>query len=601
MAGLLLWALPCAAQLTIGNDLHLMKGYGSISTGYSGSYGDSGQSSSALNFGGNGNFNGFFYNPAFVSFSLQPYYNQSRDNSSYLSTFDSSGVNFTGDILKQTNFPGSISYNKSYNSNGTFGNPGLPSFTTHGNTQGMGIAWSALLPGLPPLTATYSQGTGTSSIYGTKVESVSNTHIFGLRTSYKILGFPLNASYNRSSSDSKTPELLSNQQVFGSTSSADSYGISTSHSLPLQGSISASINRMSFQSNYLSGGNASTTDFQNASIVFRPLRKMAVTLNENYNDNLAGFINQSILTSGGVPHVEWGSGSHNLNLSAGAGYPLFRFLAVNGNVVHVSQSFAGKDYQATYVTGVVSGGYGRKLFGLIDWSVSMVDNATQAGNSAIGMMANADISHTVKRWNLSGSFNYAENVQTLLVMYTSSYYRYTAQVSHRFGKHVRWSGQFGDGHSVVNGAANSGSSNETLSSSLGVRWLSASATYSKMTGSSILTVNGLQDSPVLTPLLPVTEQILYGGSNYSFSLMGTPIKRFSIGGVYTKSASNTSQSLIHSANQTEGLGASLSYQMRKLGLRAGFSKASQSISAAGIKPNGVTSYYFGVNRHFRLF
>src|SRR6266568_6124784 len=130
LVGLMVVALPCAAQLMIGDKL-AMKMNGIASSGYSGSFGNESGSTHSLNIGGT--VSGFYYDPNFVSFNLLPYYNQSHDNSNYQSLSDSSGVTATANIAKESRFPGSISYTKSYNTSGTLGLADQPNFTTHGN------------------------------------------------------------------------------------------------------------------------------------------------------------------------------------------------------------------------------------------------------------------------------------------------------------------------------------------------------------------------------------------------------------------------------------------------------------------------------------
>src|SRR6202166_4301528 len=98
IAGLLvLLATPLAsAQLQIGDDFKMKVG-GLFTAGYQGVYGDSSQieSNHGLDFGLNGNINGSYYNPNFLSFNIVPYVNQSQANSNYQSITGASGVSAT--------------------------------------------------------------------------------------------------------------------------------------------------------------------------------------------------------------------------------------------------------------------------------------------------------------------------------------------------------------------------------------------------------------------------------------------------------------------------------------------------------------------------
>src|SRR5581483_6379553 len=140
---------------------------GTLSGGYSASYGNLISSSHGLNFGGTANLSGFYYNPSFLSFNIAPYYGQSRANSNYQSIFDSSGVNLSTSVFSGSHFPGSISYSKAYDSQGSFAIPGLPDYTTRGNSDTFGVTWSENLADEPSLSATFQTGGNQYSVVGT--------------------------------------------------------------------------------------------------------------------------------------------------------------------------------------------------------------------------------------------------------------------------------------------------------------------------------------------------------------------------------------------------------------------------------------------------
>ncbi len=196
--------IPLArAQVQIGDNLQ-MKAGGLLTVGYQGDYGNEVQSSHGLNFGLNGNVSGSYYNPNFLSFDFTPYYNQSQANSNFQSLTGASGFTGTANLFTGSHFPGSISYRDDYNSTGTFGLPGQPDFTTHGHGQGFGIGWSALIPGLPTLSTSYSQGSGSGTVYGTDQETGADTKLFNVRSTYAIEGFHLNGYYDHNLSTPST-------------------------------------------------------------------------------------------------------------------------------------------------------------------------------------------------------------------------------------------------------------------------------------------------------------------------------------------------------------------------------------------------------------
>src|SRR5208282_3203446 len=192
--GLVLLALPAAGQIRFGEfstDLN-----GTISAGYSGTYGNLIDSDHSLSIGGSGTMSGFYYNPNFVQLTVSPYMNQARDNSAYQSISNASGVNLTSQIFSSSHFPGAITYAKSYNSEGTFAVPGVANYTTHGDSSTFGINWAEIEPGLPTVSANFQRTSNQYSIYGSDDNGNSDSKSFGLRSSYTIKGFGLGAYFS---------------------------------------------------------------------------------------------------------------------------------------------------------------------------------------------------------------------------------------------------------------------------------------------------------------------------------------------------------------------------------------------------------------------
>ena len=179
LAVLVLAPALAQAQLRFGENTKLSAG-GLASFGYAGDYGDAIPSDHGLNFGFNGTVNGYYYNPSFVSFTANPYYDQSQANSDYQSITGAKGVDASANFFSGSHFPGSVNYHYDADSTGTFGLAGQPNFTTYGKGQGFGIGWAALLPGLPTLSVGYSQGDGHGTIYGTDQQTDSSQRTFNL-------------------------------------------------------------------------------------------------------------------------------------------------------------------------------------------------------------------------------------------------------------------------------------------------------------------------------------------------------------------------------------------------------------------------------------
>ena len=179
--------------------------------GISGDYGNLIDSDHSLSVGGTGTLSGYYYNPNFISFSISPFVNQSRDNSAYQSISNASGVNFAS--LGGSHFPGSVSYSKAYNSEGSFAIPGVANYTTHGNSDTFGINWAETLPDWPSLSASFQTGSNQYSIYGWDANGTTDSHSFGLRSSYLLSGFNLAAYFAAGGSHSDIPQVGYNARL----------------------------------------------------------------------------------------------------------------------------------------------------------------------------------------------------------------------------------------------------------------------------------------------------------------------------------------------------------------------------------------------------
>ena len=142
LAGLWWMALPTSAQIEMGGLNMALNG--NLGVGYSGSMADPGQAGHGNNLTGNVNFQGYYYNPNFISFSVLPTYGRSQDNAESQGIFDGGGVTASASIFGGSHFPGSVSFYDNKNSTGTFGIPGVAGLVTDNNSHGVGVSWSAL-------------------------------------------------------------------------------------------------------------------------------------------------------------------------------------------------------------------------------------------------------------------------------------------------------------------------------------------------------------------------------------------------------------------------------------------------------------------------
>jgi len=600
LAGLLL-ALPAAAQYQLG-DAQLSSLTGNIGAGYNGAYGTQTASSHSLDANGSASLSGFYFNPGFFSFNATPYYDQSRANSNYRSVGDSSGVTFGSSIFSGSHFPGSVSYSKAYNSAGTISLPGTPEITTHGNSDNLGIRWSENVPDLPELSAFFSDGHSNSSIYGISGMSNTTAKSAGVGSSYLLQGFHLNGNYLHTTTDGEVPPLLQSQTI-KTSSTGDSYSLGASHKLPFKGAASASYSHSDYSADTDSSRNSGTVNnvFSNAN--FNPTTKLAITGTVNYTDNLAGQLNEAILAAGGVgPAITTTSASHSLDLSTTTTYQLPYDVSVSGIVGRRQQVFLGETYNSYMFAGGASTSHA-VFKGLMTGMVQVGDFHSDAvgvskATNSLSLIATLNYARDFGATHFSGNFSYSQNQQTLLVSYLSSFYSYGAAVTRRIDR-LRWSGTFTGTHSGIPQYAGTTSNSEGFSTSLGSRHVTGSASYSRSNGNGVLTPLGVTPSPVPSPLL--TQEILYGGKTYSFSVGSSPIARLIITGSYSVSRGNTTSPTLASTYNTKSANALVQYRFRQMGFTGGYSRLIQGFNTTGGPPFDSSSFFVGVNRWFNFF
>lgn len=602
---LLLAAAPASyAQVQVGDDLR-MNMNGLLTGGYSANYGDAVPSSHGLDFGGSTQLNGSYYDPNFLSFTATPYYNQSRADSSFQSLTDASGIDGNANFFTGSRFPGFASYHYDRNSTGTYGLAGMPNFTTIGTSQGFGVGWSALLPEWPTFSVSYSQGSGNGTLYGTTDESNSSTKTLNIHSSYQLAGWRLNGNYQYIDINSTVPSFLSGEE--GNDfyhSSGNGFGVNAMHNLPWHGAVSLAYSRTDYSgdSGYTltqeTGNSNYTTDQQTALISFQPTLKLSMFVNESYTDNLSGYVYQTIINNGGgTPFSQLDSHSDSVTLSSGVTYNFTRHLYGLAQMTYFDQTYLGRNYNGSYFLATV--GYGKRILDTFTVSGSVVESTNKFTDNALGFIGNVNAFRHFGLWEASASFMYAQNVQTLLVTYTTSYYNYNGNLHRRLGRGTQWTGAFNGNHSGFSQNAGTVNESEAFSMSLALRRITATGMYTQYHGQAILTTAGIQ--PITTPGLLIPGLILYNGKSYGGGIGLMPIPRLSISGNYAHATSNTLSATAPSSNTTEIFYGQLQYRLRQITALAGYTKFTQGISATGLAASSNYSYFAGVTRSFNFF
>ena len=601
---LLLLAMPAAAQVSIGDNLSLNLS-GNLSFGYSDSYGESISSGHGVGVGGQGQLTGSYYNPNFLSFRLQPYYNRSQSNSESQSITDSSGFLGQVDLFRGSHFPGSVFFGKNFDGSGQFGVPGIAGITTHGGGRSYGFTWSELLPGLPSLTASYSSNSEHSEIFGTHDENQSTVHVFSLQSLYTIDGFHLNGNFMRQSQDASFPELFGQGAATLSNYTANILTVQATHKIPLHGEWNGQVNHSTFGGDSLSGQQTSNNDgssnLYNTGVTVNPFPKLSLAFNTNYNSNVYATLQQQILQAGGVGfqnHQDWSTSA--LSMNAFAFYTLTSHIAVTGNWGRQTLYLPEGDRTVSRYGGNVNFNYAQNFLGSFNFSVGAVDMANEQGNQGGGLNANINYSRRINGWELGAGFNYAQYVQTLLATYTTSNYKYDAAVRRRFKEGLYWTGSFFGNHSGLTQHEGISNRAEGFNTSILYRRYSLNATYNQSGGTSILTTQGLVPVPGGVPAPLVPQLFDYNGRGYGFGATAI-VKR----AVWTISYSRSNGSALggNSAStfDTKSVNARLQYRLRKVYLNAGFTHFQQHVGLLGSTPINYNTFFVGFSRWFNVF
>jgi hypothetical protein len=599
-AGLLLLAGPVAAQVKLGEFSNTANG--TISSGYTADYGNETSSDHGWTVGGTGNFNGSFYNPNFLNYAASLYLNQSRANSAFQSISDSSGFSFSSNIFGGSKFPGAVSFSKGYNSEGNYGLPGVSDYVTHGNNDEVGISWSLDLPNKPTLTAGYQMGNDNYSVYGANTEGNSAFHSLNVRSNYDLAGLNLTGFYNNGGSHSEIPQLISGSTNSQVQSDSNGFGFGLSHKLPLQGSVSASVNRSNWNTNYQGVSSVGTVDTANMFSSLHPTTKLSLSGSVEYSDNLAGELIEAVVSQGAAPPSTLGNQtSYSLDSQASAAYTPAIDLQSTLFVERRMQFFGGETYAVNSYGGSLA--FTHRLHGgIFSSTLTMSDNqSAQNGSDSLGFAATEHYSDEIGGWHIDESFSYAQNVQTLLVMYMNSSYNFSGNMRKRFGKLV-FSAGGGGSKTALTAQPGTSSSSQSYDASFGYsRWITANGSYAKSNGLALATGAGLTSAPVPTPVLPSDAFTLYGGSSYSWAVSSAPIRGLTMSTSYARSNSATSNTGIATTSQNEQYNAIIQYQVRKMGFTSGFARLEQGFGGSATQPEVLSSFYAGITRWFNFF
>src|SRR5215470_6658334 len=425
VAVLLIVSHPAAAQVTVGEDVK-MNLAGDLSAGYNGSYGTQG-SGHGFTLGGNASLNGFYYNPQFINFQVEPYYNRSQANSAFQSITDSSGVIASASLFSGSHFPGTVSFQKTYDSTGQFGVPGTTGLTTSGSQQALTLNWSALIPDWPTLQVLFIANGGNVSIPGAKGESHTNSKTIGLNSSYRVRGFQLSGHYGHGWNHSESPGFLVGEEGTDSGGGSNYFGGSVGHAIP-KGYWSLQATHSNFESDsrnpaFADSSSGSNTAL-NTSASFHLMPRLGLGVDADYQTNALGALEQQIVEAGGSNPFRYAQDGHSYGVHATAQYSFSHWIYATGSFSHRELTFLGQHNSYTQYGGGISTNFSKTLLRGLTFFVGANDTASKEGNDGAGMFANVNYDRRFSGWDVSSSFNYSQSVQTLFGIYTTSSYGY---------------------------------------------------------------------------------------------------------------------------------------------------------------------------------
>lgn len=595
--------LPAGAQLQVGDNVS-MKLNGNVSFGYNGDYSNVAGSDHSMSPSGNADLNGFYYSPGFLAFDVQPFYNQSRINSTYQSTFQSTGVTGSASIFSGSHFPGTVSYNKVYNGEGGFSVPGVGNLTTHGNSSNLALGWGIRIPDYPTVSFQFADGDNTSSVFGTNANTAFRTRMFGVVASDTWAGFNLGGGFHHNSSHALTPELLPGTTPETSDTSSNSFDVNATHKLPLHGTFSAGAGRSDI--NVESSGERynGTIDTASSGVDFEPIQNLNVGVSTQYTNNLEGNLYQPVITAGGiVPTALLNYSTHSLDINSHASYVVPSIhLTFGAGADRRQQTILGTTLSADIFSEMVT--YGADFLGGF-FNASAVVTETQVnttnGSNSLGQFDVVSYMRRFQKWNVSGSVNYSHDTQTSLIGYTSSGYGYSGGIGRKLGTFSYLSFSAVGTKTHFSTQTGSDNSSQNYAASLTLRRFSASGSYGKADGTSILTPTGLSPISNPTPVLTPLQTFVFNGKSYSFGASTTPKYGLVLSGSYSKTSSSTFGNSANSLNDTVQLNTMLQYKVRQLWITGGYLKLRQGLSITGQPPSSYSSFFVGITRWFNFF
>ncbi len=587
------------AQVEVGG-AQLQNLQGTIGFGYDGQYGLQEPSTHDTGVNGNLNTSGFYYNPAFLSFQANTYYERADSSADSVSLSNAKGFTTGASIFGGSPDPGYVSFGQNWGQSSTYGLAGLGAgLNSTNNNRDFAVNW--LFRNLPVknLAVYFTDNVNNVDIPGIGVSNNSNTKGFGAASSgYNIAGFSLGGGYQHSMGDS-TSDLSGTDETISGSGSSDVFHVVTSRALPWQSSVTLSAYRIMTRSSSEGDRSDGASNEFDASINSHVWR-LPLSGSISYNDNVYQSVLQQLNASGQLVYISEDTpkiGALNMNLFSS--YTLPHQIFVTGYISHQEEFVTGESVSATAYGGTIGTGFGKFLKGLT-LTVGMHDNASQVGNTGAGLVAAASYRRSLGAWRFNANANYNQGIQTLLAATTESSMSASASVRRELLHSISFGASAGYGKSLFSNVAGAPST-EMRNAGVNLGWMkqNLSAYYAESLGNMIVTNQGL--TPVPVPGLTSNQVIPFSGKSYNAGYANALIKHTTLSLSWSKFTSTSTGTGLFSNISGEQYSGSLSYNFRKVNFVANYAHSEQGASVTTALPSNITVYYFGVSRWFNFF
>jgi hypothetical protein len=602
MLGTLLLETEGWAQVEIGSNTSVTMS-GDVGFGYNGDYGNQIGSSHGLELNGDGIMQGYYYNPKFVNFFVDPVYNRSQANSGQGSITDATSINAGVNLFSGSHFPGSVSFGQGFNSSGNYGFGTTPGLSTSGNARSFGIGWAELIPGAVPVSVQYTQNASTSSIFGTGQEDQSGSKNLNLFSNYQFHGWYLGTRFTDTWTHENLPSAITDgEPVTGDTNDKE-FAFNANHKLSLwRGSFGASYGWSDFSGENDGATVSGANQIISATAAFAPTDRFTSSFQLMYDSSLSGSVEQQLIGLGGVaPDVNLGQHSYSISMSNSDSLVLTKSLSLGFNIGHIQQEVFGESVSATHFSAIANYRFMKPLWGTVVVYAGVNDQATDAGNLGAGLVAGVNFNKQWSNFLLNGSFAYSQDTQTVLATQVTSDYSYMATAQRRLTRRLRWMATFNGFHTGLGEVPGSDAHSESYGTQLIYKMYNLGGTYSRTSGTALVTASGLVLPPgTVSPVLTGNAFLLDTGSAYSVSFTANPVRRLQFATSYSKAMSDSTGAVNTNSNSKIFL-VFTNYQFRKMIFTAGYTNLNQFVSATGTPAANYTNFYVGIQRWFKAF